>query len=370
MAAEIKGTRIGVYHDSHAQSYEMGYLYRTYFYDPDLRWDAAGLHLFPVLIPSVMNKFLRTSILFLVIVLVTGLIFFGINKNYVAAYRITNSYSFNEKINFLPDEQDVRILGLGSSITLNNLSSEAIIELFETDSFLNVASWGIKMEDMYKLLKEFDPLYDPEVIICVSSIIDFSLPGIEFDSREIGDYLHQNKRKGIIHDLSNISYYLRHTIKNRIYQSSNKYYSSLMFDEHGGVALNQDEFRHDPYRWNKRLSFHGLHPSSYHYLDSISVFAAKRGIELILVQTPVRENAKRASLENKMDEHENMIRSILEPRDQHFINGYRLKFPDKYFADYTHMNEKGAEELTRILYEKYSEDMEDRFLTLPWEEQE
>ncbi len=301
--------------------------------------------------------------IFLIIVLIAGVVFFSLNKNYVAAYRITNSYSFNEKINFLREKQDVRILGLGSSITLNNLSSEAIIDLFETDSFLNVASWGIKMEDMYKLLKEFDPLYDPEIIICVSSLIDFSLPGIEFNSQEIGDYLNQEKKKGMINDLTNISYYLRHTIKNRIYQSSNKYYSSLMFDDHGGVALDPKDFKHDPFRWNKKLSFHGLHPSSYRFLDSISYFATQRNIELILVQTPVRENAKRKSLKAKMENHEEMIRSILEPKGQHFINGYRLKFPDKYFADYTHMNEKGAEELTRILYEKYSEGMENSYLT-------
>lgn len=310
-----------------------------------------------------MSKFLKTSLIFLIIVMIAGVAFFSLNKNYLAAYRITNSYSFNEKINFLPEKQDVKILGLGSSITLNNLSSDAIIDLFETDSFLNVASWGIKMEDMYNLLKEFDPLYDPEIIICVSSIIDFSLPGIEFNSHEIGNYLHEEKKKGVMNDLPNLSYYLRHTIKNRIYQSSNKYYSSLMFDDHGGVALNQQDFKHDPYRWNKKLSFHGLHPSSYRYLDSISSFAAKRNIELILVQTPVRENAKRKSLKSKMEKHEEMIRSLLEPRGQHFINGYRLKFPDKYFADYTHMNVKGAEELTRILYEKYIEGMDANYLT-------
>ena len=59
--------------------------------------------------------------------------------------RITDNIAVNEKLAFakahFPDGADV--LAIGSSMTLNNLSSGAVMEHFGNVRYLNAGAWGI-----------------------------------------------------------------------------------------------------------------------------------------------------------------------------------------------------------------------------------
>ncbi len=75
-----------------------------------------------------MKHFLKKIFLLGAITLVAMYVIMFIQRNYV--WQITNSISMDAKLWYADkmDIQDIDIIGLGSSMTLNNLNTEAVLE--------------------------------------------------------------------------------------------------------------------------------------------------------------------------------------------------------------------------------------------------
>ena len=107
-----------------------------------------------------MRKFIINIFKFLLFpTIIIGIIFFTIIKKIglenLPALNFSSSYSYNEKIRFLKNKSNSpSIIAIGSSMTLNNLDSDIVVKELKDDEYLNVSSWGLRISESYKLLKQ------------------------------------------------------------------------------------------------------------------------------------------------------------------------------------------------------------------------
>lgn len=300
-----------------------------------------------------MKKFLCRNLIFALTILFPLTVFYYSNKKYLTAYRISNSYSFNEKIKWLPKPEKMKILTIGSSMSLNNISSKEILSGFNTTKYLNLGSWGLKMDDIASLIPLCVQIYKPDIVLCASNIMDFDESDIVFDVNKLKSEFY-TKTKVTVFNLFN-RYYLFRTCQNRKNYLSNKFYTSLLFDDYGGVALSDSDFNIVDGRWNGKLCYNEINSSTYESLSKISLYLKENNIKLIFVQTPVRQPLHTAEYYEKISQHTNKIKKILE-RDNHLvIDLSTINYPDSYFVDFAHLNIKGADSLTKIISTTYNE---------------
>lgn len=276
----------------------------------------------------------------------------------IPAPRLSDSFSLNEKIEFIrKNNKSAEIIAIGSSICLNNMHSKTIVQRLHSDSYLNTSSWGTTMQDNYLLLKILCEIHTPNTLILASNITEFQLPSKKIDSSLLKNYL-------ISSDFISNLYYLkcfdlRYYIDNFKYakkvRSSKNDYEYLVFDEHGGVNLDGTNFKIDMKRWNTGFESGEIIDDNYLYLDSISSFCKSNNIELLFFQSPFRnglyssfDNSKLAALKL----HVRKIESILET-DQHvFIDSNMHLWGDTLFIDGEHLSSKGAESFTEYCFDK------------------
>ncbi len=305
-----------------------------------------------------MKLFLIKIALFAILPLASVVVFYGYNRDFIAASKITNSYSFNEKIRWLPAPHKIDIMAFGSSVSQNNLSSEAITAGFGTSSYLNVSSWGLKITDMQALLPVFIELYHPDIVICASDIIDFESPSIKYAPEEVKEAILTKPRPNILHLLSRYS--LARTLANRTNRRSRTAYSSVHFDNWGGVPFADSGFQVEPSRWNKQSNFDQIDDRNYEALLKVSDYLQSHDIDFIFVQTPIRSSLQDAPYIKNISQHMTKIKEAVEKNAHLVVDLSTTTLPDSDFTDSTHLNTRGATELTRTMIAAYKDYSRDR----------
>jgi hypothetical protein len=295
-----------------------------------------------------MKFFLIKIILFVFILFIPLGVFFYINKPFIAAKKSSNSYSFNEKIKWLPLPKKLDILAVGSSMTLNNLSSQTLVDCTENKSYLNLSSWGMSMKDIGDLFPICYELYNPQIIITVSNFQDFRPSRIEFDLEDISQEM-KGQSTIFNKDLFLDKYYLNRTLDNKINYLNRKVYTSLKYDEYGGVPLANKDFNIFKKRYDEDFNFKKLNPIEYKYLREFSKRMRDQKVKYIFVQSPVREKNRTIEYKKNIETHLYNIETILI-NDGHIVLDYsELKLTDEYFVDFAHLNQKGAEIITKLI---------------------
>lgn len=308
-----------------------------------------------------MKKFLWHNLLFaaflsVIILLLIVVYAFKYNTtiNDLPAPNFSNSYSFNEKILFLK-KSDIspEVLAIGSSMTLNNLHSQTVINKLKTKKYLNVASWGMSIQEEYQLLKQLTLIYKPKKIIIACSIVDFKKNDKNIDYFLIHKYLSGHNE--LKHHLSHFSsqYYFNnfkyaHQVRN---DSSN--YEYLGFDNYGAVNFNNQGFKISNNRWNTDFEENAINKREYLYLDSIGLYCQEKKIVLLFFQTPMREGLYNKLTNKKLTElnnHISKVETIIKARHQQFVDATKVKWKDYLFVDGTHLNAKGAELFTEYCF--------------------
>lgn len=126
---------------------------------------------------------------------------FRVSFKDLPAPKITNSYTYNEKLRFLQNKQ-ADIIGIGSSTTYFNLNTDPILSFFHSSSYLNLSSWALTNFDTYELLKLTTEIHKPKIVIMAGSIFDFS------NNDKVCDY---DDMKLYLTNSSIYSIYFRHT---------------------------------------------------------------------------------------------------------------------------------------------------------------
>lgn len=290
---------------------------------------------------------MSTSVITLV---ATFWVLFG--KGDLTAPPITGSLSFNEKIFYIANNKITEhrdVIAVGSSMTLNNLASEVMVRDY-TNSYFNYASWGLTIKQADYYIRFLEAKYHPKVVLMVSSLMDFYRSGRAvkfFDYDEINAYIAHPAYLKLYYDHFDPIYLVRNSLNIKRYRTTNDGYKSLMFDSYGGVGLNISKSNIKKERWERRILIEKMDDEAYAALLSLASYLKNKGVKFVFVQPPIRAFAVQGA-QNGLDEHWRKIRRIATETGMKFINLYGIpNFGDRYYVDYSHFNQEGADRFTR-----------------------
>ncbi len=307
---------------------------------------------------SSMKLFLRKILLFLIICslqcflcIVLYLYHYNIKlTSSTPAPNISDSYSFNHKMNFMRNKT-AKILAIGSSMSMSNINSQVITEKFQTTSYLNYSSWGLNMFDIYRILKIVSKKQTPSTLIISSNIMDFYDNDKKFEQEVLSKFL--TEKSTIKYHLTNlnINYYLDNLKQSRNYQN-NENYQSLKYDQYGGIELNSNHFKIHKDRWNDSAISKDISEKKYSYLDSISHYCKGNKIKLLFFQSPFRKEIAQKINSTLLQNHIAKVKYILSKRKHDFIDATEIPWEDSLFVDATHFNSNGAKKYTKFCLDK------------------
>jgi hypothetical protein len=323
-----------------------------------------------------MNKFLKKLVLFFGFVSValfflsaSCFFYFGNTLNDIPPPHISNNYSFNEKMEFLRKaKKKADIIAIGSSVSLNNLYSQTIINEFHSTSFLNTAAWGISMKNNFYLIKVLNEIYKPSTVIIASSIKDFSAIEQKVNYDRLSSFLYTNGISVIGYHLKNFSfrYYLTNYGYAKKVRTNSTDYEYLGFDKYGTVNYDSTGFNINTIRWNTDYLTTEIETSSYAYLDSLSQFCKSHQIKMLFFQSPYRVGLYStfdSTKINTLKKHITRVETILKKNNQIFVNATEITWEDNLFIDGAHFNKYGAKCFTEYCFDKVHKTM--REPTLP-----
>lgn len=272
---------------------------------------------------------------------------------------ISNSVAFNAKALFIKkyyNKSSVDVMTLGSSMGLNNVDSGTLVANLNTTKYINISSWGLKIKNLYYLLKIFYKKYTPKIVVISSNYMDFLETNVSIDYRMLEEYLGTE---------GYLKYYLRNwdfrqsvvdARALKTYRINSNTYESLKFDRYGGIGLSPVNFQITAERWNGYIiKAEKISQEQYKFLDDICGFCYKNKLKCVYVQGPFREGFFSNLRENELNvikNHIQTIKLIFRKNNTIFINGLEKDWRDALFVDYTHLSSKGSKVFTRYFLEK------------------
>jgi hypothetical protein len=325
-------------------------------------------HLF-ILIFDKMGKFIKNIALFflyfiLLLVVAIGAYKFktGVTLKNMPAPNLTDSYSLNDKLSFVRKKK-ADVITVGSSMSLNNINSDVIVNKLKTNSYLNLSSWGLSMKDIFMMIKVYTSVHKPSTIILSSNYCDFQVRDKKFDYNEIRDYLTGVKPRMHYFFLNfNLGYHFTNFAYAKWIKSGNNFYESLVYDKYGAVAFNPLNFKINAKRWNN-VDHSGLRDAAYDYLDSISNFCRQNKIKLLFFQSPIRGGIYTSLKKDWLFNHISRVKTIILNNGQVFIGSDDRVWPDSLFVDALHFNASGTREFTVYCFNKYTAEMSRQYLS-------
>ncbi len=305
-----------------------------------------------------MVKFIKNIALFILYTAILAIFIIilykyktGVTLKDLPAPNLTPSYSFNDKMQFARHKR-ADIIAVGSSMSLDNLSSDVIINNLKTDSYLNLSSWGLTPKDIFSIIKIYCSIHKPSMVMIASNYLDFQSTDKEFDHRKLTDYLKGSTSK--LNDFFinfNVNYYFTYFAYHKFTTSGNNFYESLIYDKYGGISFDPSNFKIDKEIWNK-VEISNLRETSYHYLDSISFFCSQNKIRLLFFQTPIREGIYRNLNKDWLLKHVSRVKAIILKNNNTFIDANDRFWPDSLYIDPVHFNSNGARQFTKYCFDK------------------
>lgn len=271
--------------------------------------------------------------------------YYNTKKKYLPAKKVTNSYFLNEKIRFLSPQDSIDILAIGSSITVNNLSSNKITSLLDTKNYINVGSYGFSIFHCAEAIKAMIEIYDPNTVIICTNLEDFKLNYIKFNIENIKDEIIDESNVSLL-DIIFDRYYKKHLYDIKFDKLNNSHYNSNKFDSYGGIPLNSNNFEIDSSLWNKRVDYNSVVDFSYLKFSEMSKYLSEMSIKLIVIQSPTRTTLQNEEYEKEVLKHLNKIESIIKPNNHTLLDLSRVQYPDTFFTDFQHLNSQGSDSLT------------------------
>lgn len=284
-------------------------------------------------------------------------IYILVNRAYVPAPKLSHNVSLNEQMKRIAklDGTHVQVLAMGSSMTLNNLSSEPVVKHFGTNSYFNSGAWGMGVKETLSIAPALLDRLAPKQVIMVTNLMDFQ-PGSLLTPQEtmaVGRYLKDGGSAWNYLRYWDAPFFLRQMDLNRIRFTDPGNYEFLGFDEYGAATLEVPVERMLPTRYNEPPPRpEQLEEPFYEAFASFSALLRERDMDLIVIQSPYRKGLLDTAVRDLNAKHAARLCSILEPDGHHFVNGNLMVWHDSLFNDASHLNHVGAYALTRWALEK------------------
>jgi hypothetical protein len=305
-----------------------------------------------------MLKFIKKLILFFILIsfILCGMFFYFYKTggDDLTAPAFSNSLSFNEKIDFIRDKDLSRIeyIAIGSSMTLNNVDSEIMVRHLG-ENYINLGSWGFKISDSERFLKEMSGFFpNLKTVIISTTFVDFSSTtrNIQVDYDLIR--LSVKHKLGMIPYLMNLDlrYMLNNSKTNKAKIRDSGSYDILSFDEYGGVILKIPEEAINPERWNNDITNFEVSEKELSALNELKDFLKSRNIKTVITVPPQREGLMNEEKLKLVNNEISRIQKVVLSGGGIFINSFELGvWPDSLFVDYCHLNKAGAVKYTEIV---------------------
>jgi hypothetical protein len=287
-----------------------------------------------------VNKFIIKTLLFVLPVLILFETMFRLGFGPV----VTNSELFDAKMQHIKQQHvgDVKLMSIGSSITLYELKSDLITQAFNMP-YYNFASWGIQVSDMRTMLTDYVNEHHPKYVIMCASIGEFRGPPNE-------SYLNYFNTPPFIRN--NIPEFFYQKNYNSIHQVIRRKYFEypINFDQWGGASLTvkpKDTTRNMP---DTRDTFPTRYTqANYNALDSIAAFLEAKGIKFIFAQAPVKRSyANTQYYRLCLQAHFDKCKLIVEQHKGIYLNYYNtVIFTDSLFVDRYHLQDAGSRLFTK-----------------------
>ncbi len=281
----------------------------------------------------------------------------------LAPIPITGSVSYDEKLQLLRDRhgQSIDVLAVGSSMTLNNLKSDVVLQHLPPGvSFFNAASYGQKISQSRKLIEFLQPRFKAKAVIMICGPMDFDLNSsyhIAFDPADAGRFIGGECYPWSLARHFDALYYAREARTIATQRRSRSDYSHLHFDTGGGSPLEISYPNIDQARWNQKPD-RQRDPNEYLELQKLAQFLESNHIPFFLAQPPLRQSCLTPDILPKLELHWQNINQALSSTGSKLINlQYDLPLPDSAYADYSHLNEQGAAIFTEKLMRQTATDL-------------
>lgn len=269
----------------------------------------------------------------------------------LAAPPVTGRLSFDEKLLYFrnnPPRDRIRVLAIGSSMTLNNLASVPVSDAVG-GGYLNFSSWGLSVRQIAYLTRFLVERYQPEVVINVTGPMDFyrdAAPAEFFDRLEVTGFLDGGSTFLLYMKYFDPFYVVKNSLGLRAIRNGNSSYNSVMFDSAGGVLLDIAPDAIDEKRLNRRMDMARLDESAYAELANLATFLVARNIRYVIVQSPLRTTAIDNDMAG-MRRHWGMLEQLAGKHGFRFINLFDSDVvTDGDFVDSAHLGRQGAERFT------------------------
>jgi hypothetical protein len=244
------------------------------------------------------------------------------------------------------------IIAVGSSMTLNSLSSDTLLsEIPGHLTMLNIAVWGMKISETQLWLQHVTTKlggFPRIVLMCITpSDFDAEIGWYEIAEGHLADYLGGGSGGFAGFSLLN---YLRSSRHMKEYRTSRQMYESLDFDSGGSVPLEISFPNVDMSRWDLIPAFDQIDERQYQALDRLAAELKARGVLLVCVQTPARAASRAKEDRAEAEKYNARVAGIMRKNGQLLLNFHAaLDLDDASFADGLHLNARGARALSQAL---------------------
>lgn len=275
--------------------------------------------------------------------------------------RLSGSISLDSKIFMLRDllRQGARLdtAIAGSSVALNDVSSDLLAGDLGGQKVINLAAWGLKISESRRLLNHFLPLFQFDKVILVITAPDFG--ETEHMTGDISDEDLDLALRGpegpAYYAMLGSKFSFLYLAKQWLWLRSHdeRTPESLRFDSGGSVPLEVFADTVDPYRWDHSPDPGMIRQSEYVEFAGLAGDLKRRGIGLFVIQAPIRSAPLKPQIASGLARHWLKVAQIASQNQTVFIETQEsLHLDDSFFADFLHLNLRGMAALTNYVAER------------------
>lgn len=304
-----------------------------------------------------MNKYFKSFGLFTVMGIIPLILLYLLVTTGGIRPLLTDSVSFDLKADKVGEANlgELDVMGLGSSIALNNIGSKAIQEYIgEEYSYYNFSSWGLTMRDLNIMLPVLLDKYKPKVLLIASGPMDFEKPKVGMCTTEEYQWYIENRNMPYFYAKNTDIYGL---IQRK--RTANKYTKNavpeqrihLLFDEWGGCNLETKRENFQWFRYNDNL-YKDTVNMQYDELRQLCELAKSKNTKLIFAVSPMKKvpNCVDKPCQEFIQGHVDKTRQIVESSGSLFLDMHTTHtYSDSLFCDESHLVYGGPD--------KFSEDI-------------
>lgn len=272
--------------------------------------------------------------------------------------RFTKSISYDMKIKFvkaqLADKQYDTLI-VGSSMALNNVDADVLETSVAVDQVLNLSSWGMATSECLQLLQMLD-LSNVKYVVHAAQYFDYvgELDKV-LDERELARYFENRwTYKTYFQNISRLPQNLWDYADPGNEYGDSRTQAYLGFDDSGDVNFQRDGFVINKRKWEEVPPIPST-PVGDHYfrhLLAMQKFLAEKGVQLVVVTPPFRENLVTQSEEFRQFffAHKDYLEHLSRTRGFIYVDAHdRLGLDDRFFVDASHLDAKGAHRMSELV---------------------